>query len=99
MTSVRETADLLARGRDQVVVAAITPTGIDIAGDADAVYEIGSVTKVFTARVLARQVVRGSLRLDDTVGRLLPHGTELAPGSWLQALLGVGQPSTGPATG
>ena len=34
-------------------------------------FEIGSVTKVFTGLLLAQAVQRGDLKLDDTVGRLL----------------------------
>ena len=34
-------------------------------------FEIGSVTKVFTGLLLAQAVERGDLKLDDTVGKLL----------------------------
>ena len=40
--------------------------------DADTVYEIGSLTKTFTALLLADAVARGTLTLDDPVARLLP---------------------------
>ena len=36
------------------------------------VYEIGSITKVFTAATLADMVVRGEIGLDDPVQRFLP---------------------------
>jgi serine-type D-Ala-D-Ala carboxypeptidase/endopeptidase len=36
------------------------------------VFEIASVTKVFTALLLANMVGRGELRLDDPVARHLP---------------------------
>jgi CubicO group peptidase (beta-lactamase class C family) len=42
---------------------------------ADTVFEIGSVTKVFTAVVLAEMVRRGQVRLDQPVAELLPAGT------------------------
>jgi CubicO group peptidase (beta-lactamase class C family) len=40
--------------------------------DGDTVYEIGSVTKTFTATVLARAVLAGRLTLDTPVAQLLP---------------------------
>jgi CubicO group peptidase (beta-lactamase class C family) len=40
--------------------------------DPDTVYEIGSLTKTFTALLLADAVARGTLKLDDPVARLLP---------------------------
>lgn len=40
--------------------------------DADTLYEIGSLTKTFTALLLADAVARGTLKLDDPVARLLP---------------------------
>jgi CubicO group peptidase (beta-lactamase class C family) len=40
---------------------------------ADTLFEIGSVTKVFTALLLAEAVTRGELSLDTPVGDLLPE--------------------------
>lgn len=37
-----------------------------------AVFQIGSITKVFTATLLAQQVAKGTLRLEDPVARYLP---------------------------
>jgi CubicO group peptidase (beta-lactamase class C family) len=45
--------------------------------DGDTVFEIGSVTKVFTALVLADMVERGELKLDDPVAKYLPAGVKL----------------------
>jgi serine-type D-Ala-D-Ala carboxypeptidase/endopeptidase len=39
---------------------------------ADRVFEIGSITKTFTASILARMVADGSVRLDDPVAKYLP---------------------------
>lgn len=39
---------------------------------AQAVYEIGSVTKIFTTTLLAEMVKRGEVRLDDPVAKYLP---------------------------
>jgi CubicO group peptidase (beta-lactamase class C family) len=44
---------------------------------ADTLFETGSITKTFTALVLARAVERGSLRLDQPIQELLPPGVEL----------------------
>ena len=40
--------------------------------DGDTVYEIGSVTKTFTATLLARAVLSGRVTLDTAVAQLLP---------------------------
>lgn len=42
--------------------------------DGDTVYEIASVTKVFTAVLLAEMAHRGEVRLDQPAGELLPPG-------------------------
>lgn len=40
--------------------------------DGDTLFEIGSITKVFTAQILADAVSRGALKLDDPVSKFLP---------------------------
>ena len=40
--------------------------------DGDTLYEIGSITKVFTALLLADMAQRGEVRLDDAVAKHLP---------------------------
>ena len=45
--------------------------------DADSVFEIGSITKTFTALLLADAVVRGEIKLDDAVESALPDGIKL----------------------
>jgi CubicO group peptidase (beta-lactamase class C family) len=47
------------------------------APDRDSVYEIGSVTKVFTALLLADRVKAGVVKLDDPVQKHLPDGWTL----------------------
>ena len=42
--------------------------------DADSVFEIGSITKVFTAILLADMAERGEVALDDPVAKYLPSG-------------------------
>lgn len=43
--------------------------------DAATVFEIGSITKTFTAAILADMVKRGEVSLSDPVAKLLPPGT------------------------
>ena len=47
---------------------------------ADTVFEIGSVTKVFTSLVLADMVQRGEVSLDDPIAKFLPAGAKLPAG-------------------
>jgi CubicO group peptidase (beta-lactamase class C family) len=43
----------------------------------DTLFEIGSITKTFTALTLAREVEQGRVRLDQPIQELLPPGVEL----------------------
>jgi CubicO group peptidase (beta-lactamase class C family) len=45
--------------------------------NADTLYEIGSITKVFTALLLADMVVRGEVKLDDPVQKHLPDSVRM----------------------
>jgi len=45
----------------------------------DSIFEIGSVTKTFTALILAQMVVQYKVKLDDPVRELLPPGTAAKP--------------------
>jgi len=58
---------LLDRGRRLVAVGV----------GADDVFEIGSITKVFTASILADMMSRGEVRLDDPVARYLPTSAHI----------------------
>jgi len=42
--------------------------------DGDTVYEIGSITKVFTGTLLAQAVLNGKVKLDDPIAMYLPEG-------------------------
>jgi CubicO group peptidase (beta-lactamase class C family) len=44
----------------------------NVAMDIDAVFEIGSITKIMTALLLADMVSRGELAMDDPVSKYLP---------------------------
>src|SRR5262249_48366084 len=47
--------------------------------DAETVYEIGSITKVFTCTLLATLEADGLVALDDTIAKHLPPSLELPP--------------------
>ncbi len=62
-------------------VGIVTPEGLETSGaDPGGVYQIGSVTKVFTALLLALEVVEGRLTLETRVGELAPALDELPVG-------------------
>lgn len=42
------------------------------------IYEIGSITKVFTALLLAEQVLEGSLRVDEGINNYLPEEAQVS---------------------
>jgi CubicO group peptidase (beta-lactamase class C family) len=42
--------------------------------DGDTVFEIGSITKVFTGTLLAQAVLNGEVQLDDPISMYLPEG-------------------------
>ena len=79
-------ADRIDTGKKSVgiVVGTIGPAGTRVVGygklsasdprtpDGDTVYEIGSVTKVFTSLLLADMVNKGEVKLDDPVAKFLP---------------------------
>lgn len=54
--------------------------------DGDTIYEIGSITKVFTAALLSILVSEGLLNLDEQVYRLVPELSDLAPEITLRSL-------------
>ena len=60
-----------ASGR-RVIAGGATAPGATAVPDADTVFEIGSITKVFTSLVLADMVERGEVSLADPVAKYLP---------------------------
>ena len=48
--------------------------GIDRPLDGDTVFEIGSITKVFTSLLLSDMIERGEVKPDDPVSKYLPEG-------------------------
>jgi len=69
-----------------IVIGVITPDGTDYFSygvksletkepvDENTVFEIGSITKTFTGLLLANEVIKGELNLDDPMQELLPEG-------------------------
>jgi serine-type D-Ala-D-Ala carboxypeptidase/endopeptidase len=62
-------------GRANVI--AYGRSGTDRPLDADTVFEIGSITKVFTSLLLADMVLRGELSADDSAQKFLPAGVRM----------------------
>ncbi len=57
--------------------------------DGNSVFEIGSITKVFTATVLAELVHEGQVRLDDPVQKYLPPGVKVPSRNGKEITLGT----------
>src|SRR5215207_3324419 len=62
-------------GRTRTVAEGAGPAGRRL--DEHSVFEIGSITKTFTAAVLAGMAAEGRVRLDQPVAELLPAGWTL----------------------
>jgi CubicO group peptidase (beta-lactamase class C family) len=70
-----------------LIVATIDPGGVTLTTsgsggtsrplDRHSLFEIGSVTKTFTATILATMVLDGSVKLDDPVAKYLPPGVHV----------------------
>ncbi|NHZ32700.1 serine hydrolase [Massilia rubra] len=66
---------LIDAGGSRVISYGAVSIGGAPAG-ADSVYEIGSITKVFTATLLSDMALRGDVKLDDPIGAWLPAGVK-----------------------
>jgi D-alanyl-D-alanine-carboxypeptidase/D-alanyl-D-alanine-endopeptidase len=66
-------AGLVDATGERFVASGVTAPGGAAAPDADTVFEIGSITKVFTSLVLADMAVRGEVKLEDPVAKFLPQ--------------------------
>ncbi|WP_412074968.1 serine hydrolase domain-containing protein [Streptomyces xanthophaeus] len=90
-TLAQQTADRLAERRAGAVVAVVAGDSVEIRGAGstgtgadpghvpgpDTLFEIGSVTKTFTALALARLAETGLVDLDEPLGELLPEGVSV----------------------
>ncbi len=86
-TLAQQTADRLAEQRVGAVVAVVAEDVVEIRGAGSTgadhsrtpgpgtLFEIGSVTKAFTALALARLASAGTVGLEEPLGDLLPEGT------------------------
>ncbi|MFJ9516935.1 serine hydrolase domain-containing protein [Kitasatospora sp. NPDC101801] len=79
--AVQRTADQLAEGRAGVVVAALADGAAELravgVATLDTVFELGSVSKVFTSLALAALVTEGQVELDQPLAELLPEAAGL----------------------
>jgi serine-type D-Ala-D-Ala carboxypeptidase/endopeptidase len=75
----RETIGMVAAtiDGDRRSVAVYGQSGSDRPLDADTVFEIGSITKVFTALLFADMVLRGEVAPDDPASRYLPASVRM----------------------
>lgn len=69
-------AATLDHGRSRIYTAGSSGApGVPL--DGNTVFEIGSITKVFTASLLADMVARGEVQLDDPVAKYLPKSVQV----------------------
>lgn len=61
-------------GREIFGYGQATLDGKERVPDGATIFEIGSITKIFTGTLLADQVLRGAMHLDDPVQKYLPDG-------------------------
>ncbi|WP_343307534.1 serine hydrolase [Chitinophaga niabensis] len=63
---------LIKNGQVSIYNYGETLKGNNTLPNENTVYEIGSVSKTFTGTLLALQVIRGKIKLDDPIGKYLP---------------------------
>jgi CubicO group peptidase (beta-lactamase class C family) len=76
--SVGVVVGVIEGGRTHVFGFGREAVGDDKTPDGKTIFEIGSVTKVFTSLALAELAEEGIVRLDDPVERYLPEGVKVA---------------------
>lgn len=76
-TAVGFVVGVIQDGKTRFLSYGETAKGSRTAPDPNTVYEIGSVTKVFTATLLADMVERGLVKLDDPVQQYLPADVKM----------------------
>src|SRR6185369_12740347 len=68
---------LLESNGSRIISAGKLDNGSNQEVNGDTVFEIGSITKTFTALLLFDMVERGEMKLDDPVARYLPEAVKL----------------------
>lgn len=68
----------ISGGKEAVVEIGFADVGKRKPVTADTLFEIGSITKVFTGTALAQQVEAGELKLEDRISTILPKGFEVS---------------------
>lgn len=86
-TGVQVAVSLVEDGATRFLGAERIPRGVQAIENRYSVFEIGSITKVFTATLLARAVVRGDLGLDEPVRNLLPFRLKVSQRGGVEMLL------------
>ena len=76
-TAVGFVVGVVQNGKTRFLSYGETAKGSRIAPNPDTVYEVGSVTKVFTATLLADMVERGLVKLDDSAQQYLPANVRM----------------------
>ncbi len=76
-TAVGFVVGAVQAGKTQFLSYGETSKGSRTAPNPDTVYEVGSVTKVFTCTLLADMVERGLVKLEDPVQRYLPSDVQM----------------------
>ena len=76
-TAVGFMIGIVKDGQTQVIAYGEIAKGSNTAPNADTVYEIGSVSKVFTAILLSDMVRKGIVKLDDPVQKYLPTDVKM----------------------
>lgn len=78
-SNVALTIGVLQKGKTHFLGFGSIRPGTNLPPDDKTLYEIGSVTKIFTTTLLARLVAENRVKLDDPVSKYLPKNLPLAP--------------------
>lgn len=76
-TAVGFVVGVLRDGQTEIVGYGETAKGSKTIPDGDTLFQVGSITKVFTCTLLADMVERGLVKLDDPVQQYLPEGVKM----------------------
>jgi CubicO group peptidase (beta-lactamase class C family) len=76
-TVVGTVVGVIDPGGRRIIAHGTTGAADQRALDGDTIFQIGSITKVFTGLLLSDMVQRGEVQLDDPAGRYLPPGVAI----------------------